>query len=88
MAADFELEEQTLLANNPTVTNRNLIEPGLELLVPQADGILHKVAFGETLASIVNQYDNITEDQALNFRANSISDPAGARKLCAASRGD
>lgn len=75
VAADFELEVHTLLANNPTVTNRNLIEPGLELLVPQADGILHKVAFGETLAGIVNQYDNITEEAALNFRANAISDP-------------
>ncbi len=75
IAASFGVETGTILDNNPTLSDGNLITTGLEILVPRTDGILHRVAFGETLASIVNQYDNITADAVVAFRSNSIVDP-------------
>jgi murein DD-endopeptidase MepM/ murein hydrolase activator NlpD len=75
IASRFGIQEGTILDNNLTVTNRNLITAGLELVIPRADGILHKVAFGESLSAIVGQYDNITIEAALNFRSNAIRDP-------------
>ncbi len=65
----------TILDNNPTLGSGNLLVLGQELLVPLEDGIMHKVGSGETLSSIVGQYDNITLEAALAFRANYISDP-------------
>lgn len=72
IAMRFQVQEETILDNNPTVTDRNLVTEGLELIVPRADGILHKVALGETLDDIVNQYDNITAQTARSFRSNKI----------------
>ncbi|MDZ7729649.1 MAG: M23 family metallopeptidase [Dehalococcoidia bacterium] len=53
----------------------DLVVAGQELVVPRADGILHKVGFDETLNAIVDLYDNITVETAMNFRSNRISDP-------------
>jgi murein DD-endopeptidase MepM/ murein hydrolase activator NlpD len=75
IAERFGVEESTILENNPTVTDRNVVQQGLELIVPRADGILHKVAFDETLRDIIDQYDNITFETATNFRSNAIADP-------------
>lgn len=75
IATRYGIEVGTLLDNNPTVADKNLIALGQDLVIPLADGIMHKVASGETLSSIVDQYDNITVETALNFRSNGISDP-------------
>jgi murein DD-endopeptidase MepM/ murein hydrolase activator NlpD len=72
IADRFGVSIETILDNNPTVTDQNIVSTGLELIVPRADGILHKVALGETLAEIVNQYDNITMETTRNFRPNNI----------------
>jgi murein DD-endopeptidase MepM/ murein hydrolase activator NlpD len=72
IADRFGVEIETILDNNPTVTDRNLVVAGLELIIPRADGILHKVAFGETLADIIGQYDNITIEEARAFRSNNL----------------
>jgi murein DD-endopeptidase MepM/ murein hydrolase activator NlpD len=75
VAEKYGISIGTLLDNNPTVGDRDLIQKGQVLIVPLRDGILHKVASGETLAEIVDQYDNITLTDAINFRANAIADP-------------
>lgn len=61
----------TVMDNNPTVEDE-LIQEGQELLVPRTDGIMHKVAQGETVESIVAQYDNITVGGALGYRPNAL----------------
>lgn len=76
IAAAYGVSVGTILDNNPTIHSPDLIEVGQEILVPLRDGILHKVGFGETVASIVAQYDNVTVDAVVSFRANNISDPS------------
>lgn len=75
VAAKFGISVQTLLDNNPTVSNPNLLPRGLVLIVPRKDGILHKVAYGETVDSIVRQYDNITAATVIEYKPNDIADP-------------
>lgn len=75
IASAFGVQVGTILDNNPTITDSDLITVGQEILVPLVDGILHKVAYGESVSSIVAQYDNVTEADVVNFRANNITDP-------------
>lgn len=72
IADRFDVDIDTILDNNPTVTDENVVSSGLELIVPRADGILHKVALGETIDEIVAQYDDITVATARNFRSNNL----------------
>lgn len=75
VAARFGISMETLLDNNPTVKNPNLLPKGLVLAIPRRDGILHRVAHGETVATIVRQYDNITVAGVVDYRPNNITDP-------------
>lgn len=74
IAEKFGITLATLLDNNPTVDDDVLLV-GQQLVVPRRDGILHKVGFGESVASIVAQYDNITAAQVIDYRPNAIGDP-------------
>lgn len=74
VAEKFGIELGTLLDNNPTVGDRNLIQLGQELVVPRRDGILYKVGLGDTVDTIVAQYDNITAAQVISYRPNSLSE--------------
>lgn len=74
VAQRFGISVGTLLDNNPTVEDRNLISLGQELVVPRADGILHKVGHGETVESIVKQYDKITVEAVLAYRPNALTE--------------
>ncbi len=74
VAAKFGIGIGTLLDNNPHVENRNLIQLGQQLLVPRKDGILYKVAHGDSVNSIVKQYDNITAQTVLEYKPNGIVD--------------
>lgn len=76
VAAMYNIALDTLLTNNETVTDKDLLQQGQQLIVPRKDGILYKVALGDTVASIVDQYDNITADQVTDYRPNAITDPA------------
>ncbi len=76
VASKFGISIGTLLDNNPTVGDRNLIQRGQELVVPRRDGILYKVGTGDTVASIVKQFDNITSDTVVDYRPNGLQ--AGA----------
>lgn len=75
VAAKFGITVETLLDNNKTVDDRDLLELGQTLVVPRKDGILHKVGFGETVSKIVAQYDNITADTVIGYKPNAIGDP-------------
>lgn len=75
IAEKFGISVGTLLDNNPTADEILLV--GQEMVVPRRDGILHKVGFGETVDSIVGQYDNITSEQVISYRPNAIADPNG-----------
>ncbi|GAB4322880.1 MAG: hypothetical protein Kow0010_03890 [Dehalococcoidia bacterium] len=74
IAARFGIKVETILDNNPTVEDGSLIQVGQELLVPRIDGILHKVAHGETLAKIVSQYDNTSIEEVVAFKPNNLDD--------------
>jgi murein DD-endopeptidase MepM/ murein hydrolase activator NlpD len=77
IAQKFGVSLRTLLDNNPTVQDKNLVQLGQQLVVPRKDGILYKVGFGETVDSIVKQYDNITNDTVIDYKPNNIGDPKG-----------
>lgn len=76
IAEAYGITSGTLLDNNPTVPNAEAIQTGQEILIPRTDGIMHKVALGETVNSIVAQYDNITSAQAIGYRPNALRDQA------------
>jgi len=79
VAGKFGVTVQTLLDNNKTVTNANLIPRDMVLVIPRKDGILHKVGYGETVDAIVAQYDNITSSTVVDYKPNGIADPSDLR---------
>lgn len=61
IAAKFDLSITTVLwANNLSV--RSTIRPGDELVILPVDGVIHKVARGDTLSKIANTYDAEPEE--------------------------
>jgi murein DD-endopeptidase MepM/ murein hydrolase activator NlpD len=75
IAGKYGISVQTLLNNNPTVSDRNLIQKGQEIVIPRKEGILYKVGHGDTVDKIVAQFDNITTATVLEYRPNAITDP-------------
>jgi LysM repeat protein len=76
VASKFGVSVQTILDNNKTVADANLLPRDMVLVIPRKDGILHKVGFGETVDSIVGQYDNISASTVIEYKPNGISDPS------------
>ena len=64
----------TILDNNFELDDSGFVEVGQEILIPRADGILHKAAHGESISSIVDQYDNISFDTVVAYRPNAFLD--------------
>jgi murein DD-endopeptidase MepM/ murein hydrolase activator NlpD len=75
IAERYGISVRTLLDNNPTVKDVNLVQRGQQLVVPRKDGILYKVAHGDTVDKIVGQYDEITSGTVIEYRPNAITDP-------------
>ena len=75
IAKQFGISVRTFLENNPTVPENYTIKVGQQFIVPRKDGILYKVGHGDTVDSIVAQYDNITAGTVIEFRPNAIRDP-------------
>lgn len=75
IAAEYGVTLETVLDNNPTIDSEGLIQIAQEIIVPRRDGILHKVAHGETVESIVAQYDNLTASTVIDYKPNNLSDP-------------
>ena len=75
IAQKYGISLRTLLDNNPTAGDGHLIQRGQQFVVPRRDGILYKVSHGDTLDSIVDQYDNTTTGTVIDYRPNNITDP-------------
>lgn len=77
IAQRYGVSMDTILANNPTLNanNPNLIQKDQVIIVPRKDGILYKVGYGDTVAKIVAQYDNITSDTVVGYKPNNITNP-------------
>ena len=75
VSAKFGIAQSTLLMNNPEVSDQNLIHNGQQLIIPRKDGILYKIKPGDTVATIVAQYDNVTADTVVGYKPNAIGDP-------------
>jgi murein DD-endopeptidase MepM/ murein hydrolase activator NlpD len=73
IADRYGITVRTLLDNNPTAAENLLV--GQQVVVPRRDGILYKVAYGETVDTIVAQYDNVTSAAVIDYRPNAIGDP-------------
>ncbi len=78
IAAKYGVSLNTILANNPTLnaTNPNLIQRDQLLVIPRKDGILYKVAYGDTVDKIVGQYDNIDSATVVSYKPNNVSNPS------------
>jgi murein DD-endopeptidase MepM/ murein hydrolase activator NlpD len=71
IAGKFDLDVNTVLGCNPkTLSGR--IHPGIEVRIPNQDGILVKVSRGNTLASIARRYEVVESALA---SANGIAEP-------------
>lgn len=75
IAQKYGIKLGTLLDNNPTIEEDALIQLGQELVVPRKDGILYKVSHGDTVESIVKQYDNIDSNTVIDYKPNNVTDP-------------
>ncbi len=75
IATRYGVSNATIVMNNPEVSNANLIQKGQQIIVPRKDGILYKIKSGDTVDSIVAKYDNITSDQVVGYKPNSVTDP-------------
>ncbi len=73
IAARFGIEIAVLLDNNPTVSDGGILPSGFDLIVPRDSGILHKVNEGETVETIVGQYDTIASATVFAYRPNRLS---------------
>lgn len=76
VAQRFGISLTSLLVNNQHIEDVNLIQKGQLLLVPRKDGIMVKVAYSDTVASLVKQYDNVSENDVIGYKPNAISDPS------------
>lgn len=74
IAAAYDVSVETIIDNNSEVRDDSLILVGQKLLIPRTDGILYTVEHGETLSDIIDRYNNVTVDDVLAFRPNSLSD--------------
>lgn len=71
IADRFGITVQYLLWNNQELTNRNLLRAGRQLYIPAANGIVHQVGRGETLASIAHYY-SVTPAAILAWEGNGV----------------
>ena len=76
IARSHGVSQSTLLDNNSEVHVDEFLPVDFVLVIPLIDGILHKVAPGETLSSIVEMYDNITLKAIISYKPNSLLDPS------------
>jgi murein DD-endopeptidase MepM/ murein hydrolase activator NlpD len=72
IAVKYGITVYTLLVNNPHIEPGEPLEPGLQVVVPLDDGVLHTVQQSETLASIAALYVNGSAQAITAFAANHI----------------
>lgn len=76
IARAHNVSQNTLLDNNSEVHVDEFLPIDLVLVIPLIDGILHKVAPGETLSSIIEMYDNVSLKEIISYKPNSLLDPS------------
>ena len=76
IAKSHGVSQSTLLDNNSEVHVDEFLPVDFVLVIPLIDGILHKVAPGETLSSIVEMYDNTALNAIIAYKPNSLLDPS------------
>lgn len=75
IAARFGISLRTLLDNNAETNDGETLITGQQLLVPRIDGILYKVKTGDTVASILEGYNDTSAAEVVAYRPNAIQDP-------------
>ena len=75
IAARFGIRLATILENNPGLDPHAPLPVGRELVIPAADGILHRMAAGETVWQMA-AFFGVTVEAVVSFRPNGLTDPA------------
>lgn len=57
LASRFGLEPDSLLNNNWEIVDPDQLDPGTQLTIPTADGIVYTVNLGDTLVAIVDNFE-------------------------------
>ena len=78
ISESFGIGQDYLVWNNLDIDNPNRLSPGIQIIVPFVEGIVHAVEFDETLSEIARRYD-ANADDILAFEANSLADPNSLR---------
>ena len=74
IASQFGLSTSYITWNNPNLEDPDRLSPGVKVIVPYVEGIVHGVESDETLSDIARDYDADPQD-ILDFAANSLTDP-------------
>ena len=74
IAERFGISLQYLLWNNPELRDSDVLSVGDVLFIPAGDGILHYVAFGETLGGIASYY-GIPPGSIIGWAGNNLDSP-------------
>jgi murein DD-endopeptidase MepM/ murein hydrolase activator NlpD len=72
IAARFGIQLQYLLAANADLRDGELLTVGQMLIVPNSNGVLYHVAYGETLSAVAARF-GVTVQDILNWQANGIA---------------
>lgn len=74
IAERFGTSLQYLLWNNPELHDSDVLAVGDVLFLPAGEGILHYVAYGETLGGIAAFYD-VAQDPIVGWAGNKLASP-------------
>jgi murein DD-endopeptidase MepM/ murein hydrolase activator NlpD len=74
IAAAVKLAPETLLWSNPTLEqNADLLSIGDQIRIPPMDGVLHKVAAGDSLSALATRF-KVSTEQVVGYEANGLKD--------------
>lgn len=73
IADKYGFSVSTIVANNPTLGDLDVIHPGQTLRIPTQKGLVYNVEAGDTLDSISRRY-GVPLDDVLKLPANGLSD--------------
>jgi len=71
IAASYGVSVASVMANNPSLDDFDLIQPGQTLRIPSTTGILYNVQPGDTLSGISQRY-GVAASEVLNLPANAL----------------
>lgn len=80
IAETYGTTVDNILLNNAELDQGGWIDPGQNVLVPFATGILYKVGHGETLAGIVDDHLNVTVEEVIAYRPNRLANASDIQR--------